>query len=273
MQEKTQIIRFCSHAERNKNQLEPHHFCLAFKHKCNSHVSRQPLLPPKNAIRRGIMTVLHQSILLIFLSRKSNETKLHQDPFLTLNVTQGRRKVHGLVVFSPWKHDARPTFRKNACAPESTRLDYVGVEKSSDARGFGLAWRIGCIAGETPFWRKRWAANGRREKRQKERKKALASRILTFYPFPPLSSISTFAVTLRQLEFKLFSLYVKARVLSHKRGKRNTRPNTTLVQVEGVDSKESARFYLGKVSSSVFEIGFLASMESVDGDTFGRRGM
>lgn len=43
------------------------------------------------------------------------------------------------------------------------------------------------------------------------------------------------------------SLYVKARITSHKRGKRNTRPNTTLVQIENVDSKEAAQFYLGKV--------------------------
>jgi large subunit ribosomal protein L35Ae len=47
------------------------------------------------------------------------------------------------------------------------------------------------------------------------------------------------------------SLYTKARILSHKRGKRNTRPNTSLIQVEGVDNKESARFYLGKVSPVV----------------------
>lgn len=45
-----------------------------------------------------------------------------------------------------------------------------------------------------------------------------------------------------------YSLYVKGRVLGHKRGKRNSRPNTSLVQLEGVDSKEAAQFYLGKVS-------------------------
>jgi ribosomal protein L35AE/L33A len=37
-------------------------------------------------------------------------------------------------------------------------------------------------------------------------------------------------------------------VLGHKRGKRNSRPNTSLLQLEGVDSKEAAQFYLGKVS-------------------------
>ncbi len=36
--------------------------------------------------------------------------------------------------------------------------------------------------------------------------------------------------------------------MSHKRGKRNTRPNQSLIQIEGVDSKEAAQFYLGKVS-------------------------
>lgn len=44
------------------------------------------------------------------------------------------------------------------------------------------------------------------------------------------------------------SLYTKGRILGHKRGKRNSRPNQSLVQIEGVDSKEAARHYLGKVS-------------------------
>lgn len=43
-------------------------------------------------------------------------------------------------------------------------------------------------------------------------------------------------------------LYTKGRVLGHKRGKRNTRPNQSLVAIEGVDSPEAARSYLGKVS-------------------------
>ena len=45
-------------------------------------------------------------------------------------------------------------------------------------------------------------------------------------------------------------LYSKGRVLGHKRAKRNTRPNTSLLQIEGVGSKEEARFYLGKVRRS-----------------------
>lgn len=44
-----------------------------------------------------------------------------------------------------------------------------------------------------------------------------------------------------------YSLYTKGRVLGHKRGKRNSRPNQSLVAIEGVDSKEAARAYLGKV--------------------------
>ena len=51
--------------------------------------------------------------------------------------------------------------------------------------------------------------------------------------------------------FPLGRLYSKGRILGHKRGKRNTRPNTTLVQVEGVSNKEEAQFYLGKVRSYV----------------------
>jgi len=42
-------------------------------------------------------------------------------------------------------------------------------------------------------------------------------------------------------------LYCKGRVLGHKRAKRNTRPNTSLIQIEGVATKEDAQFYLGKV--------------------------
>jgi len=43
------------------------------------------------------------------------------------------------------------------------------------------------------------------------------------------------------------SLYTKGRILGHKRGKRNSRPNQSLVAIEGVDTKEAARSYLGKV--------------------------
>ena len=42
-------------------------------------------------------------------------------------------------------------------------------------------------------------------------------------------------------------LYSKGRILGHKRAKRNSRPNTTLIQIEGVATKEDAQFYLGKV--------------------------
>ena len=42
-------------------------------------------------------------------------------------------------------------------------------------------------------------------------------------------------------------LYSKGRVLGHKRSKRNSSPNTSLLQIEGVATKEDAQFYLGKV--------------------------
>lgn len=35
--------------------------------------------------------------------------------------------------------------------------------------------------------------------------------------------------------------------MGHKRAKRNTRPNTSLIQLEGVANKEDTQFYLGKV--------------------------
>ena len=54
---------------------------------------------------------------------------------------------------------------------------------------------------------------------------------------------------MRELIFVPFPyrLYSKGRVLGHKRGKRNTRPNTSLLQIEGVANKEDVQFYLGKV--------------------------
>lgn len=45
----------------------------------------------------------------------------------------------------------------------------------------------------------------------------------------------------------MYRLYAKGRILGHKRGKRNTRPNTSLLQIEGVASKGDTKFYLGKV--------------------------
>lgn len=47
-------------------------------------------------------------------------------------------------------------------------------------------------------------------------------------------------------------LYSKGRILGHKRAKRNTRPNTSLLQIEGVASKEDAQFYLGKRVAYVY---------------------
>ncbi|KAI0796084.1 60S ribosomal protein L33-A-like protein [Abortiporus biennis] len=47
-------------------------------------------------------------------------------------------------------------------------------------------------------------------------------------------------------------LYSKGRILGHKRAKRNTRPNTSLVQIEGVATKEDAQFYLGKRVAYVY---------------------
>ena len=47
-------------------------------------------------------------------------------------------------------------------------------------------------------------------------------------------------------------LYSKGRVLGHKRGKRNTRPIPSLLQIEGVSTKEDAQFYLGKRVAYVY---------------------
>jgi ribosomal protein L35AE/L33A len=61
---------------------------------------------------------------------------------------------------------------------------------------------------------------------------------------PPLSSELTTHLHSR--------LYSKGRVLGHKRAKRNTRPNTSLIQIEGVATKEDAQFYLGKRIAYVY---------------------
>ncbi len=51
---------------------------------------------------------------------------------------------------------------------------------------------------------------------------------------------------------KCYSLYVKARHLGYKRGKRTQQPNTSLVQLENVNSAEEARWYLGKRVAFVY---------------------
>ncbi|KAF9529709.1 ribosomal protein L35A [Crepidotus variabilis] len=48
-------------------------------------------------------------------------------------------------------------------------------------------------------------------------------------------------------------LYAKGRVLGHKRAKRNTRPNTSLLQIEGVATNKDAQFYLGKRVAYVYK--------------------
>jgi large subunit ribosomal protein L35Ae len=40
--------------------------------------------------------------------------------------------------------------------------------------------------------------------------------------------------------------------LSYQRGKRNTNPNTSLVQIEGVEDSKAASFYLGKKVAFVY---------------------
>ncbi|EGG08328.1 uncharacterized protein MELLADRAFT_71500 [Melampsora larici-populina 98AG31] len=47
-------------------------------------------------------------------------------------------------------------------------------------------------------------------------------------------------------------LYTKGRILSHTRGKRNTHPTTSLIQLEGVATKQETGFYLGKKIAYVY---------------------
>ncbi|CAG8788608.1 11319_t:CDS:2, partial [Racocetra persica] len=47
-------------------------------------------------------------------------------------------------------------------------------------------------------------------------------------------------------------LYSKGRVLGFKRSKRNQSPNTTLIRIEGVLTKEDTQYYLGKHVAYVY---------------------
>ncbi|SAL96561.1 hypothetical protein [Absidia glauca] len=48
------------------------------------------------------------------------------------------------------------------------------------------------------------------------------------------------------------SLYSKGRVLGYERAMRNQNPNTSLIQVEGVQTTKDAQFYLGKRIAYVY---------------------
>ncbi|CAH7683053.1 60S ribosomal protein L33-B [Phakopsora pachyrhizi] len=47
-------------------------------------------------------------------------------------------------------------------------------------------------------------------------------------------------------------LYTKGRVLGYTRGKRNQKPTSSLIQLEGVADKKEATFYLGKRIAYVY---------------------
>ncbi|KAF1946126.1 60S ribosomal protein L33-A [Clathrospora elynae] len=49
-------------------------------------------------------------------------------------------------------------------------------------------------------------------------------------------------------------LYVKGRHVSYQRGKRNTNPNVSLLQLEGVSSSVDAEWYLGKRVAYVYRV-------------------
>jgi len=73
----------------------------------------------------------------------------------------------------------------------------------------------------------------------------LLSILLSSHSFPK----TTYA---NHIPLSLCRLYSKGRVLGYKRAKRNTRPNTSLIQIEGVATKEDAQFYLGKRVAYVY---------------------
>ncbi len=56
------------------------------------------------------------------------------------------------------------------------------------------------------------------------------------------------------LSHQSFSLYTKGRVLGFKRGKRNQRVHTSLLQLERVQTAADAEFYLGKRVAYVYRV-------------------
>ncbi|KAL7008891.1 60S ribosomal protein L33B [Cystobasidiomycetes sp. EMM_F5] len=48
-------------------------------------------------------------------------------------------------------------------------------------------------------------------------------------------------------------LYAKARILGFTRGKRNQKPTSSLIQIEGVADKKEAEFYFGKRIAYVYK--------------------
>ncbi|SRR6266540_79907 len=73
---------------------------------------------------------------------------------------------------------------------------------------------------------------------------------ISLRPIATLSSVSASRIAVDHLTARL---YAKGRVLGHKRAKRNTRPNTSLLQIEGVATKKDAQFYLGKRVAYVYK--------------------
>ena len=49
-------------------------------------------------------------------------------------------------------------------------------------------------------------------------------------------------------------LYVRGKHVSFTRGKRNSKPNTSLIKIEGCDSPKDAEFYLGKRIAYVYRV-------------------
>jgi large subunit ribosomal protein L35Ae len=61
-----------------------------------------------------------------------------------------------------------------------------------------------------------------------------------------------FTLTLICFLFLLNSLYSKGRVLGYERAKRNQNEDTSLIQIEGVQTTKDAQFYLGKRIAYVY---------------------
>ena len=145
------------------------------------------------------------------------------------NRVTNNRLRHPATSHSTSSTRSRHPLKKNGlykvryCSPTITRNRFCWAEKDGGRR---MGWMRCCLVGWTLSTVSRSCSSS-----------------------TPTFPLCTWDARIRFTDKKVFldRLYSKGRVLGHKRAKRNSSPNTSLLQIDGVGSKEEAQFYLGKV--------------------------